>query len=526
VHKKYYITTAIDYANGDPHLGHAFEKIGADVLARYHRLRGDDVLFVTGMDEHGQKVAQSAAKEGRTPQQQVDEIARRFQEAWAALGISYDRFVRTTSESHKVGVRALIERIFDRSPDSFYTKTYAGWYCVGCEAFKTDEEIVDGKCVLHGTRTLEWVEERNWFFRLSEYADRLRTLIASGEFLQPRSRANEILSLIDQGLDDVSASRARAGWGIPFPRDTGDGEPQTTYVWFDALPNYITEVGFPDTQGEFAKWWPADVHIIGKDITRFHSLIWPAMLIAAELPLPRLVWAHGFVLLGGDRFSKSAGVTLDLQDAVSRYGADPFRYFLMREVPFDADGNFSWERFEERYNSDLANAWGNLASRTIAMVEKYCGAIVPAAELNDLDALDAVDMAAYDSAMRENLPNRALEHVWASVARGNEYVDRQAPWKLAKDPAKRGELEATLAALVRQLVRQAIVLSPFMPGRCTELLSQLGAPAEFLNVDGKMDSHLRGNDVERLGADGKMTFDATGWRVAKGASLFPKRETH
>jgi len=510
---KYYITTAIDYANGDPHLGHAFEKIGADVLARYHRLRGDDVLFVTGMDEHGQKVAQSAAREVRTPQAQVDEIARRFQSAWAALGISYDRFVRTTSEGHRAGVQALIDRIFERAPDNFYVKTYAGWYCVGCEAFKTEEEIVDGKCVLHPTRTLEWVEERNWFFRLSAYADRLRSLIASGHFLQPQTRANEILALIDQGLEDVSASRAREGWGIPFPRDTGDGEPQTTYVWFDALPNYITILGFPDTTGEFAKWWPADVHVIGKDITRFHSLIWPAMLIAAELPLPKLVWAHGFVLLGGDRFSKSAGVTLDLEDAVSRYGADPFRYFLMREVPFDSDGNFSWERFEERYNADLANAWGNLASRTIAMVEKYRAAIVPTSVANEIDAADAADLALYDAAMQDNLPNRALEHVWATVARGNEYVDRQAPWKLAKDPARSADLDETLGALIRQLARQAIALSPFMPGRCAELLSQLGAPPGYLSTPGL------------LGENGSMSINPVGWHVAKGNSLFPKRET-
>ncbi|MDQ2889170.1 MAG: methionine--tRNA ligase [Gemmatimonadota bacterium] len=510
---KYYITTAIDYANGDPHLGHAFEKIGADVLARYHRQRGDEVLFVTGMDEHGQKVAQSAAKAGRTPQEQVDEIASRFQDAWKTLGISYDRFVRTTDESHKNGVRALIERIFERAPDSFYVKAYAGRYCVGCEAFKTDEEIVDEKCVLHPTRTLEWVEERNWFFRLSAYADRLKSLLASGRLLEPRTRANEILSLIEQGLEDVSASRARAGWGIPFPRDTGDGEPQTTYVWFDALPNYITAVGFPDTANEFEKWWPADIHVIGKDITRFHALIWPAMLIAAELPLPRLVWAHGFVLLAGDRFSKSAGVTLDLHEAVGRYGADAFRYFLMREVPFDADGNFSWERFEDRYNSDLANAFGNLASRTIAMIEKYCESSVPHAPPATLDDADAVDVAAYHAAMLENLPNRALEHIWASVARGNEYVDRQAPWKLARDPASRARLDTTLAALARQLVRHAIALAPFMPGRSTELLAQLGAPTDFLTTPGL------------LGATGTMNFDPTGWRVKKGASLFPKKET-
>lgn len=507
---KYYITTAIDYANGDPHLGHAFEKIGTDVLARYHRLRGDDVLFVTGMDEHGQKVAQSAAKEGRTPQEQVDAIAERFRDAWRALGISYDRFVRTTSPEHKAGVRALIERIFERSPDDFYVKAYAGWYCVGCEAFKTDEEIQDGKCVLHPTRTLEWVEERNWFFRLSAYAERLKTIIASGHFLQPRSRTNEILALIDQGLEDVSASRARLGWGIPFPRDTGDGEAQTTYVWFDALPNYITAIGYPGTDGEFAKWWPVDVHVIGKDITRFHSLIWPAMLMAAGLPLPRLVWAHGFVLLSGERFSKSAGVTLDLHDAVARFGADAFRYFLMREVPFDGDGNFSWERYEERYNADLANAWGNLASRTIAMIEKYCGGVIPASAPTDVDVADAADIGTYHEAMLGNLPNRALEHLWATVARGNEYVDRQAPWKLAKDPAQRAELETTLASLARQLVRQAVLVSPFMPAKAAEVLSQLGAPSNALST--------------ALPESGVPALDPTGWHVAKGAPLFPKEQ--
>lgn len=497
---KYYITTAIDYANGDPHLGHAFEKIGADVLARYHRLCGDDVLFVTGMDEHGQKVAQSAAQEGRTPQEQVDLVAERFQAAWSALGISYDQFVRTTDPKHGRGVRSLIQTIYERSPDDFYVKTYAGWYCVGCEAFKTEEEIEDGKCVLHPTRTLEWVEERNWFFRLSAYAERLRALLASEKFLQPRSRANEILGLIDQGLEDVSASRARAGWGIPFPLDAGDGEVQTTYVWFDALPNYITALGYPDVDGEFARWWPADVHVIGKDITRFHSLIWPAMLMAAGLPLPRLIWAHGFVLFGGDRFSKSAGVTLDLAEAIARHGADAFRYFLMREVPFDADGNFSWERFDDRYNSDLANAWGNLASRTIAMVEKYCDGIVPAGAPNEIDAADASNLAGYDEAMQANLPSKALDCVWSTISRANEYVDRQAPWKLARDPAQRAELESTLATLIRQLLRQAVVLSPFMPNKSAELLRQLGAPSTNVPADA----------------------DVTGWRVTKGASLFPK----
>ena len=429
--------------------------------------------------------------------------------ARGALNISNDRFVRTTSAEHKAGVRALIERIFEREPEDFYVKAYAGWYCVGCEAFKTDDEIVDGKCVLHPTRTLEWVEERNWFFRLSAYSERLRALLASEHFLLPKSRTNEILALIDQGLEDVSASRARLGWGIPFPRDTGDGEAQTTYVWFDALPNYITAIGYPDTDGEFAKWWPADVHVIGKDITRFHALIWPAMLMAAGLPIPRLIWGHGFVLLGGDRFSKSAGVTLDLDDAINRFGPDAFRYFLMREVPFDADGNFSWERFEERYNADLANAWGNLASRTIAMIEKYREGVIPSGAATDVDAADARDIAAYHDAMLANLPNRALDALWATVARANEYVDRQAPWKLAKDPEKRVELDTTLASLARQLVRQAVLVAPFMPGKAAAVLEQLGASANALH-DGRLDD------------SGVPTLDPTGWHVSKGAPLFPK----
>jgi methionyl-tRNA synthetase len=502
---KYYITTAIDYANGDPHLGHAFEKIGADVLARYHRMRGDTVHFLIGMDEHGQKVAQAAAANNRTPQEQVNEVAAKFERTWRYLNISYDQFIRTTDSQHIKGVRALIERIFERSPDDFYIKSYAGWYCVGCEAFKTENEIQDGKCILHPTRTLEWVEEKNWFFRLTAYTDRLRDLIANTDYLQPKSRKNEILSLIDQGLEDVSASRARLGWGIPFPRDTGDGEPQTTYVWFDALPNYITALGYPRTDSGFETWWPADVHVIGKDITRFHALIWPAMLMAADLPLPKQVWAHGFVLLGGDRFSKSSGVTLDIDEAIHQYGSDAFRYFLMREVPFDGDGNFSWERFEERYNADLANAWGNLASRTMAMIEKYCSGFTPSGEPNEIDAADAADYEAYHTAMLANLPHRALDHVWSTIARANEYVDRQAPWKLAKDPALRSELEATLASLVRQLVRQGIALTPFMPMKTAELFKQLGAPPRTRWAFAK-------------------SIDVTGWRVMKGEPLFPKRE--
>ncbi|MEP7345004.1 MAG: class I tRNA ligase family protein, partial [Gemmatimonadaceae bacterium] len=373
---KFYLTTAIDYANGDPHLGHAFEKIGADVIARYHRLIGRDVHFLMGMDEHGQKVAQTAAERGIEPQLFVDQVAARFQEMWAKLNISNDQFIRTTDAAHKIGVRTLIKRIHEASPDDFYEQAYEGWYCVGCELFKRENEIADGHCTIHPTRQLQWTQERNWFFRLTKYRPFLERLFAERpDFLQPESRRNEMLALIESGLEDISITRSRLSWAIPFPLPSGDGEHQGTWVWFDALPNYLTATGYPEKV--WRERWPADLHVIGKDITRLHSIVWPAMLQAAELPLPKRVWGHGFVQLAGERFSKSAGVKLELDDAISRFGVDAFRYFLLREVPFDNDGNFSWERFEDRYNSDLANALGNLASRSIAMVEKYFGGVVP-----------------------------------------------------------------------------------------------------------------------------------------------------
>jgi len=505
---RFYLTTAIDYANGDPHLGHAFEKIGADAIARYHRLRGDDVHFLIGMDEHGQKVAQTAADRGISPQQQVDEVAASFRAMWARLSISYDQFIRTTDAAHKTGVRAFLERAFEHSPDDFYEKAYTGWYCVGCELFKRDDEIVGGKCVLHPTRTLEWTEERNWFFRLSRYGESIERLIREQPlFLQPESRRNEILSLIGQGLEDISVSRGRLAWGIPFVRPTSDGASQVTWVWFDALPNYLTATGYPEAH--FGERWPAQLHVVGKDITRLHAVVWPAMLEAANLPLPERVWGHGFVNLGGERLSKSAGARLDLGDAVAQFGPDALRYFLLREVPFDGDGNFSWERFEERYTADLANAWGNLASRTIAMVERYLGGRVPSGVRNDLDAADERDLGDYHSAMdgtRGFLLHEALQAVWRTVARANEYVDRQSPWKLAKDAERAAELEATLAALVRALIRQAVYLSPFMPVKTEELWRQLGAqgtPGE-----------------QRFATIGAL--DPTGWTVERGQPLFPR----
>jgi methionyl-tRNA synthetase len=505
---RFYLTTAIDYANGDPHLGHALEKIGADAIARYHRLRGDDVHFLMGMDEHGQKVQQTALQRGVTPQALTDEVAARFEQVWKRLNISYDQFIRTTTEHHKAGVIELIKQIAERNPTDFYERSYVGWYCVGCEAFKTDSEIAEGRCVLHPTRVLEQVEERNWFFRLSKYQDFLQQLLTDNpEFIQPDSRRNEILGLLAQGLEDVSASRSRLDWAVPFPLELSTGEKQGTYVWFDALPNYLTAAGYPEAGYE--NRWPADLHIIGKDITRFHVVIWPAMLAAAGLPLPRKVFAHGFVQIAGERFSKSAGVTFDINEAVDRFGVDAFRYVLLREVPFDGDGNFSWERFEERYTSDLSNAFGNLASRAIAMVEKYFDGVVPEGARPDAELEDDADVAAYHAALegkRGFLLHEALAAVARQTARANEYTQAMAPWQLAKDPEKRALLQQTLASLIRRIARQTVQLLPYMPEKCATLWAQLGATTALADV--------RFGDLD--------TLDPAGWHVSKSEILFPR----
>ncbi len=513
---RFYITTAIDYANGDPHIGHAFEKIGADAIARFRRLRGDDVHFLMGMDEHGQKVAQTAAERRMSPRELTDAVAAAFLSMWSRLSISHDQFLRTTEPAHRRGVYALIERMFERHSDDFFERSYEGWYCVGCELFKRDNEIEDGRCVLHPTRSLEWTTERNWFFRLSAYRDFLRDLFRRRpDFLEPETRRNEILSLLESGLDDISITRSRLTWAIPFPRPTSEGETQGTWVWFDALPNYLTATGFPDEAHE--RLWPAQLHVIGKDITRLHCVIWPAMLECAGLALPEHVWAHGFVNLGGERLSKSAGIRLDLGEAVDRFGPDAFRYFLLREVPFDGDGSFSWERFEDRYNADLANAFGNLASRTLAMIERYFDGLVPAlnehASSADADLREQVAAACadFERAMQGFLLHEALQALWRIVAAGNAYVDRKAPWKLAKEEANRDELALTLATLAQVLAELAVRLSPFMPNKAEELWAQLGAPETAAS--------------QRLSAIGPLNLQPGGWTIARGAPLFPRTET-
>ena len=509
--EKFYLTTAIDYSNGDPHFGHALEKIGADVIARSHRQMGRHVHFLIGMDEHGQKVAQSAAASGVEPQAFVDSVAARFRAMWDSLGISFDQFIRTTDSAHKSSVRAFIKRIAEASPDDFYEKEYEGWYCVGCELFKREDEIVDKKCVLHPTRDLQWTKERNWFFRLSKYQTFLKDLIERRrDFVQPETRRNEILGLLAQGLEDVSITRARLAWAIPFPIASASGEAQGTWVWFDALPNYLTATGYP-AKG-FKDRWPANLHIVGKDITRLHCVVWPAMLQAAELPLPERVWAHGFISFAGERFSKSAGVKIELTDEIGRFGADAFRYFLMREVPFDGDGSFSVERFEAVYTSELANGLGNLASRVIAMIEKYRAGVVPEAAVTSLDADDATDLLAAQHALdgsRGYLCHEALDAIARITARANLYIQQAQPWTLAKDPAKAGELDSVLAALARTLARQAVALAAFMPNKAEALWTQLGGPGSAGAVPYAQLASLQ----------------TTGWYVKKGDGLFPRPES-
>ena len=469
---RYYLTTAIDYSNGDPHIGHAYEKVGADVVARFRRLAGEDVHFVIGMDEHGQKVAQEAAAQGRSPQELVDELAIRFEGVWERLHISHDDFIRTTEPRHKQAVQSLVRRI--RETGDLYQARYEGYYCTGCEAFKREAELEDGRCPIHPTREIAWTDEENWFFRLSSYTDRLmRHIEQHPEFIQPESRRNEILRLLEGGLEDISASRSRVPWGVPFPDEDG----HTVYVWFDALPNYISAIGYPEAG--FGDRWPAALHVIGKDITRFHCVIWPAMLLSAGLELPGTVWGHGFVKIGGGKLSKSEASLLDLDQLIERHGPDAFRYFLMREIPWDRDRNFAsvdalLQQFDERYNSDLANDLGNLLNRTVAMSLKYREGVVTRSAATELDSVIDAALEKYETAMREHRLHEGLDASMSIVRAANGFIDSEQPWKLAKDPAQQARLDDVLAALVRALATTAVTLEPFIPTKAAEMWKRLG----------------------------------------------------
>lgn len=472
---KFYLTTAIDYANGDPHLGHALEKVGADCITRYRRLRGDAVHFVMGMDEHGQKVAQAAERAALPPQTWVDTISERFESTWRSLLCTHDDWIRTTEPRHHASVTEFLRRIQQFHPDDLFVGEYEGLYCVGCEEFKQESQLVDGHCVEHPDLTLTRMKETNHFFRLSRYGPRILELIRSGEFkVEPAIRRNEVVKVLEGGLEDVSISRARFPWGIPYP----GGEGHTVYVWFDALINYITAAGFPNPGWE--RLWPADVHVIGKGITRLHCCLWPAMLLAADLPLPRLVWAHGYVQWDGAKVSKSSGTAVSVDSAAARHGPDALRYFLLREVGFESDGNFTWDRFDDRYTSDLADGLGNLASRSLAMLAKYREGVVPdAPATTPLDAAGDRAVLAYRSAMDRFDLRAGGDAAWALVTDANQYIVQTAPWKLAREGQDQ-DLDRALASLVRCLFRLTVMAYPFMPERMQvlwEALGQAGNPA-------------------------------------------------
>ena len=502
---KFYLTTAIDYSNGDPHLGHALEKIGADCIARYHRLLGRQVHFLMGMDEHSQSVIQAAERAGVSPRAWVDRMAATFADYWRRLECSNDDWIRTTEPRHIRGVVALLERIQQRQPDDLYVADYEGLYCTGCEEFKQGAQIVDGHCIEHPTLDLVPTKERNHFFRLSAYGQRLLQLMAKGAFrVEPAIRRNEVVRLLEAGLQDVSISRQRLPWGIPFPADPD----QTVYVWFDALINYLSATGFPDAGYE--RLWPADLHVIGKGITRFHCVIWPAMLLAGGLDLPRLVWAHGYVQWEGAKMSKTAGTAVSLGAAIERHGADALRYFLLREVGFENDGNFTWERFDARYTADLADTFGNLVSRTLSMVQRYRDGTVPA-DPRGSDASHPLEraaletLAAYTRAMDAQELQAAAALLIELASRANRYVEETAPWKLAKEQ-KDADLDSVLANLVRTVARLAVLAGPFIPAKADEVWGVLGAPQPLAAV--------RLADLAGLGVSGQ--------RVAKPPPLFPK----
>lgn len=492
--KTFYITTAIDYANGAPHLGHAVEKIGADVIARYHRRKGENVHFVIGMDEHGQKVLQSAEAAGISPQKWVDGIAEAFLEAWDILNISHDEFIRTTEERHHRGVQGIIRRI--KANGDFYQGTYAGYYCIGCEGYKAEDELIQGEgedphCPIHPSMDIQWMEEENWFFRLSKYTQALLDLLEERpEFILPDIRRNEIRKVLEGGLEDISVSRSRLPWGVPWPEDPD----HIVYVWLDALTNYLTAVGFPDDTHE--EHWPADVHVIGKDITRFHCIYWPAFLMSAGIELPTTVWAHGFVTYGGRKLSKSAGVTFELNEAIERHGPEALRYYLLREVPWNGDGDITRERFDERYTAELANDIGNLASRTLAMIQKYRNGTIPEGESRSLDQAAEEAVAKYVEAMDAFLIHKGIAAALELTSLANGFVESQAPWALAKDPERAAELDATLASLARSLLVLATLLHPIMPGKMEELAGRLGVE-NIPTLEGALSETLAGRSVTR-----------------------------
>jgi methionyl-tRNA synthetase len=508
--KTFYVTTPIYYINDVPHIGHAYPTVAGDFISRFHRLRGEQVHYLTGTDEHGQKIARTAEAKGLKPKEWADQIVPRWTEVWAALDIANDDFIRTTEPRHEGPVQEFVQALYDR--DEIYLGSYEGLYCIGCEEFKTPDMLVEGKCPLHGTEP-EVVKEDNYFFRLSKYADRLIELYESDErAVMPESRRNEVLGKLRLGLDDLSISRVSFDWGIPVPWD----EKHVIYVWVDALQNYITAVGYGSDEDRFRKTWPVDIHVIGKDILWFHAVIWPAMLMANELPLPRTVFAHGFLLVGGEKMSKTKLTGISPHDLVETFGSDGVRYFLMREVSFGQDGEFSWEAMVARYNSDLANDYGNLASRVLSMITRYLDGAIPeppgpdegtAAEESLVETHKEV-FAEMSAAIEAIAPHDALKACWRFVRKANAYVEEVAPWAIAKDPGNRRRLEVVLYMLADSLRLLALMTSPIMPRAAQDLWGRLG---------------LEGNVTDRTyDADGRWLLLPAAVQVTTGEPLFPR----
>lgn len=506
--ERFYISTPIYYPSDHLHIGHAYTTVVADSLARWNKFAGREVLFVTGSDEHGQKIQRIANAKGVKPQAYVDEIVSTFQKLWKRLNIEYDDFVRTTEERHHKAVQNVFQKVYDKG--DIYKSTYKGWYCTPCETFWVENKLEDGNCPDCG-RPVELLEEESYFFKMSKYADRLLKHIEEHpEFIQPEARRNEMVNFIKSGLEDLCVSRTTFNWGIPVPID----EKHVIYVWFDALTNYLTAAGYPDNTEQLSKWWPADVHLVGKEIMRFHTIIWPIILMALDLPLPKTVFGHGWLLFDNDKMSKSKGNVVDPNLLIDEFGVDPIRYFLMREVSFGQDGNFSRRALIERTNADLANDLGNLLNRTLAMLNKYFKGVVPEPQdQNELDQEFAQFADGIGSTVDQHLTNlklnEGLAKIWQLVGKANKYIDERAPWALAKEEATHGELATVMYNLVEALRVVALLVKSFLPETGAKIWAQLG-----------IEDSIEGASL----ADTKFGLLKAGTVTQKGDPIFPRIE--